>query len=483
MNGHASSLLLERILRELPRRYRLPALPALSSVTKDMPLRSDPDSSFVREPATAPGAFQRQTSPSTAIALAIEHARRSAAEDGKPDPALKPVFIDALAALIHEAMREKGGDPAFQAMVLRQRAVPVREYASLAAHIHQDERRVHELVNAIAHPAKLRRLPPGRQRDALTELHDSAAAASWSAVSGIAHHLLAMPDTAAESPIGRSLAQLLAGPSLNRLLRLDTLKTDEQVRKYQILWDRQGPRARSRTAAVQGAASRRRGIAVETLATQGLEALARRLNEAWEGGPPYRVVTSMRVPASLPASPDRAKTEWDAVLLKQAACAGAATVWDVCLLVEAKASVDAASTDLPRLLRGLRLLAHAEEGRAYSFETRQGAISLRGASLRALPTDEASLAGSVLYCCDAPADAVPRLLGAASRMQLLSATESLEFAAALVETRHADRRMLEPVWQRLLGSPPWRAVLHQYPLLRQARELMVHAGDLMASLR
>src|SRR5690606_3380792 len=98
-------------------------------------------------------------------------------------------------------------------------------------------------------------------------------------------------------------------------------------------------------------------------------------------------------------------------------------------------------------------------------------------------TDEAELEKIVLYCCDAPTDATPRLLSAASRMQLLSAQASLKFASALAAKQSADFQSLEPVWLQLLEAPKWGAVLNQYQTLRQVRELMVHAGDLLAAAR
>ena len=159
-----------------------------------------------------------------------------------------------------------------------------------------------------------------------------------------------------------------------------------------------------------------------------------------------------------------------------------ATTWDVCVLVEAKASVDAATTDLPRLVRGLTLLAHADTHTAYSFRTQQGAVRLSGASLAALAGDGAALRRTVLYCCDAPVETAPRVLSPASRMQLLSAHASLEFAGALADGRDADCVDLEPVWRQLLESPRWRPVLDQYATLREVRELMVHPEDLRAAV-
>ena len=455
--------LLDETLRAVSRRYRLPAIAAVPG---------------------PPHAAQ----PATALAAAIERAREALDRNEVPGAALKRVFIEALARLIHDAIRPGSGDPAFQAMVLRHRHAHLREYASLAAHTARDRRAVYATVNAIAHPARQQRSAPGPQRDALARLHAAASAASWETVYDIAKRLLAMPKGADASSIQRGLSRLLDGPELDRLRRLEELAADALVRQYQTLVNRNGPRPGSSTAAAQGAAAQQRGAAVEALATQALETLAQRLNQAERDPQAYRVVSSMRVPASIPANPDRAKSEWDVVLLRRvkghhSPDGGHAPVWGICLLVEAKASVDAATTDLARLLRGLRLLAHADGNTVYPFETRQGVVALHGASLHALATDESSLARSVLYCCDAPAEAAPRLLGAASRMQLLSAPASVKFASALAEKKHADPQDLEPVWRDLLESPRWRAVLWQYPTLRQARELMVHTDDLLAAIR
>jgi hypothetical protein len=367
-------------------------------------------------------------------------------------------------------------------MVLRHQNKQVREYASLFAHAGQDRRSVHAAVNAFAHPAKQRRIQPGRQRDVLDRVHTLAASASWSALADAIRDFLNAPEPTGESPLRLALARLSDNPALARLQRLEALASDEVVRRYQSLWDRNGPRPGSDTAAAHGSASRQRGAAVEALAARALEALARRLNEAEGPQVKYRAVTSMRVPASIPASPERAKTEWDVVLLRSASAVDTTAVCDVCLLVEAKASVDAASTDLPRLLRGLRLLGHAEEDVVYSFETQEGTVRLRGASLRALPTDEADLASTILYCCDVPAETSPRLLSAASRMQLLSAPASLEFASKLAAKQPVDTQDLDAVWHQLLESPRWRPVLNQYAMLRQTRELMVHTADLTAAI-
>lgn len=447
--------LLDQTLSAVARRYRLPALPV-----------------------AAPG--MQRTDPAIALAIAIEQARMKVAGGVAPDAASRQLFVEALASLIHDAMRAQRGDPVFQAMVLRHRAPHVREHASLSTHADQDRRAVRAAVNAIAHPAKQQRMPPSPQSEALAQLHAATASASWPALADCARRIAAMPDLPRESPLERSLVQLLDSPALARLMRLHDLASDELVQRYQSLWDRQGPRPGSPEAAAQGSAARRRGAEVERLTALALEALAHGLDR--DTGVPHRVVTSMRVPAAIPGSAERAKTEWDAVLLRQAFIADAAPVWDVCLLAEAKASVDAAATDLPRLLRGMRLLAHADEHAVYPFESQQGTVRLNGASLRALTIDEASLAASVLYCCDAPAEATPRLLAATGRMQLLSAQASLEFASRLAAGQQADAQDLEPVWRQLLESPRWASVLEQYQTLRLGRELMVHTQDLLTAI-
>lgn len=504
--------LVDEMLRIVARRYRVPATPALTP---------DP----------------RNGHAATALAVTIEQARQALVRNETPNAALKSVFIEALAQLIHHAMREDAGDPAIQAMELRQRAASVREYASYSAAVEADRREVLAAANAIAHPAKRQRMPAGPQRDALDAVYAAASSGAWAALAHAMQRLRAHPESADDEAIARVWTRLCDSPVLTRLQRLDELASDPLVQQYQALCDRNGPRPGSATALKQGSDAQQRGAAVEALATQALEALAQRLNQQSEADGPhkqyergkrsaslqpdrptkhddhglrYRVVTSMRVPATLPASADRAKSEWDAALLQRAECpadaidtssgpaADTAPAWNVILLVEAKASVDAASTDLPRLLRGLQLLSHADADTVYPFKTQQGIVPLRGDSLRTLPTegpgmdgpgtddagtDRPSLANTVLYCCDAPADATPRLLNAASRMQLLSAPASIAFASQLAQGQAVDPQTLEPVWRSLLRSPQWAGVLNQYPQLHQVRALMVHTDDLLAAAR
>ncbi|AXF25731.1 3-deoxy-D-arabino-heptulosonate 7-phosphate synthase [Burkholderia pyrrocinia] len=448
--------LFDEILRTVARRYRLPPLDSVSS------------------PADA-------ANPATTLARVIEEACRMLGDGQSPCAELRQRFIDALARMIRDAMDPRSGDPAFQASVLRHDAPSVREYASLSAHAEQDRRALHSAVNAIAHPAKLERSAQAWRRDGLARLHAAATAASWVDLDAALAQLLALPDMAADTAFEQDIVKLKDSPALERMLRLDALASDEHVRRYRALWVRQGPLEGSTVAVAQGVASQQRGAAVEALAAQVLDALARRL-EAVDARRTYRVVTSMRVPSSIPGRHDRAKTEWDAILLERMRGDEAAPVWNVRFLVEAKASADAATTDLSRLLRGLNLLAQADADTIYAFETHQGTVRVHGASLRALTTDDAALQREVLYCCDASADATPRLLGAASRMQLLSAQASLEYASALAQQPDADPGGLGVIWHALLTLPPWHAVLHQYPSLRQVRELMVAIDDLRAAI-
>ncbi|MGF6656565.1 hypothetical protein OKW34_007155 [Paraburkholderia youngii] len=457
MSVTPSPSLLDEMLDAVVRRYRLPALAAVCAPTP-------------------------QASPATVLALAIEQAREASARGEAPDAANRRFFVEALARMIREALREEAGDPVFQAMLLRHRSAVVREYASLAAHASVDRRLIYAAVNAIAHPAKQQRLLPGPQRDALARLHALAVAEAWPELAEAVQTCIDTPQIAHDAALQRGLAQLLESAALQRLRRLDALTSDERVRHYQTLWDRQGPRPGSSSAVERGLSSKQRGAAVEALAADALDALAQRLNDAQGAVATYRVVNSMRVPAAIPASHERAKTEWDVVLLRQAQPPPDAAAWDVCLLVEAKASVDAATTDLPRLVRGLTLLAHAEPHTVYSFRTQQGTVHLSGASLAALTSDATGLRSTVLYCCDAPVEAAPRVLSPASRMQLLSAQASLDFAGALADGRDADCADLEPVWHQLLESPRWRTVLDQYATLREVRELMVHPDDLRAAV-
>lgn len=455
---------LEDILRRTPRRYRLPPLPQLAHTPPD-PKRG-----------------------ANRLAIIIENTRLALAAGRAPAAQLKEEFLNTLQGVIRDAMHTETGDTTFQAMVLRQGSAVVQEYVARATQQAQDSRRVRNLVNAFAHPAKLERQPAGLLRDALARLQAALAAEQWSAVGAAAEALLSARPWVNEAQAGgdatlqEPLRKLQADEALQRLQQLEALQDHEQVRLYRRLWDQQGPRANSHAAVKEGAEARRRGMSVETLAKQALQAVADVLNRRVGTGAFYRVATSMYVPAALAAGQEGGKTEWDAVLLKQAgAGTGADTTWDIELLVEAKASADAIATDFPRLLRGLGVLSKAKANASYSFKARGGSLLITGASLCALPTAAASLEGKVIYCSDATAEEEPRLLSAASRMQLLSSPESLAFASALAQGDPAEASLLEPLWDQLLHSAQWQGLLNQYLSLAMARALMVHTDDLAAA--
>jgi len=447
--------LLDKLLCEIPRSYRLPPFAA--------------------------GSPLYQAGAATALAVVIEQARRKMAAGGVPDAVLQSRFVRALAQMLRDAMDTERGDPVFQAMVLRHRSPIVREYAALATSGKSDSRQIRSAVNRFAHAARLQRMPPGALCDTLARLQIHVFHADWLQLAQAVQHALNMPQAAEDASLRHGLQGLQHNPALERLQRVQRLEADDLVQHYQSLWSQRGPSSGSASAAAQGQVSRQIGVEVEERARQALEILVDRLNTEASDAAFYCVVSSMRVPASIAADWDRAKTEWDVVLLRRAQGADRSALWDVCLLVEAKASVDASTTDLPRLLRGVRLLARADPTATYPFETRDGIVHLRGTSLHALTTQETDLRRMVLYCCNAPAGNAVRLLSAAARMQLLSAPASLAFACELAGGCEPDPAMLAGLWHDLLHSVQWQAVLHQYPSLHLVRELMVHTDDLLSA--
>src|SRR5690606_21410629 len=118
---HTPDTQLEAFLAGVPRRYRLPPLPPLSALD-----------------ATQDG--RASESLSTVLAVCVEHARMAMLRGEQADDGLKQRFLDALAALIRDAMQESGGDAAVQALVLRHQSKAVREYAGLATHAAQQRR-------------------------------------------------------------------------------------------------------------------------------------------------------------------------------------------------------------------------------------------------------------------------------------------------------------------------------------------------------
>ncbi|SDV50773.1 hypothetical protein [Chitinasiproducens palmae] len=453
--------LLEHLLRQIPRRYRVPAIPVADSVPGD------------------------RKGVASVLATAIEAARivGTAAPTGQQtyDRTLARAFTHALASLIGDAMREDTGDPAYQALVLRHRLPTVNEFAALATSAESDRRTVHAIVDAFAHPARRVRLESPVQRDALAAIHALAATAAWRALADRARAALQDGALAGDARTVRGLDRLGGEPALTRLRRLAILADDPAVRQYLALRDRSGPRAGSADALAAGSAAQHRGAAVEAAVAAALVCLAGQLN-AREPQWSYRIVTSLRVPSSVPGNAQRAKSEWDAVLLRRASAAPTDAAWTLCLLAEAKTSLDAATTDLPKLLRGLERLARADPAAVYTFATQQGAVRLCGASLQALPIAADHLDNHVLYCCEAASESTPRVLSAASRMQLLCAPASLAYASRLSNGGPGAPDMLAPVWADVVRSDRWDAVRRQYATLHRVRELMVHVADLRATV-
>ena len=433
------------------------------------------------------------------LASIIEQARVTLEQGQQPAAALKAQFTSALATLIEDALHETDGDPAFQAMVLKHQSKDVAEYAALSSQLANDRRRVHGWVNQVAHPAKLARRPAKTsratqhvEREALQRLHRAAGESAWPAVADIIKGVVNSDagshnaDAPHVSETESLLRRILESRELARLQRVQALASRPAVRHYQRLVLQQGPRRQTDDAMASGKASKQRGDAVEATAAHAIGMLAAHLNTL-EGEGQYRVAMSLRVPAAFPASHDRAKTEWDVVLLKRASMSAdvapsAAPVWDVCLLIEAKVSPESADTDLPRLRRGLQLLSLAEPNATYTFQAKEGKFLLNGATLNQLYRDDGDLPDIVLYCCGTAPGSNGRSLNAASRMQLLSAPASLAYAASVsgsAGTKRSDPHILEKLWASLLQASQWRGVLNQYVARRQARELMVYAQDLL----
>lgn len=413
-------------MRAAPRRYRLPPLPADAGAA-------------------------RAAGVDTALAFAIEAAR-----SGKPAPALRDLFTESIATLILEALAPTGGDPAFQALVLRSRDAQVAEYVQLAAQADSDRRALRTSVDAIAHPGKLRAMPAGPRRDALARLHRLAAASAWTELREAAGQLSAQA-------AGESFSAILVHPGLARLERGAALLRSEAVQEYLALGERQGPRAGSAAAAVRGRAAARVGDAAEGATVQAFDEIARLL------GAGHRVVRSLHTPRGFPGAAQKAKDEWDVAILRDT---------DIVLLAEVKASPTAATSDLARLLRGLRRLAHADPDTDYAFPCADGELRIAGASLRELQPHLHALPPHVIYCCVAK-EARPQMLSAASKAVLLTEPACLAFARGELR-RHED---LAPVWEALATQPRLRSALHQDETARTVREAMLHPQDLLAAVR
>ncbi len=440
---------LHAALRDAPRRYRMPPLPADAAA------------------AEAAGA-------ETALAFALEGVRTATAAGHAPPEALRAVFTNALHTLIRKAMAPEGGDPAFQAQVLRLRAPAVDTYARLAAQARQDARALRTAVNALAHPARLAQRPPGALRERLAQLHAHAVAHAWAELRQAAEALAA--ERLDEPLLCDTLARLLARPALARMAQRAALQGDVDVRRYRALVAQRGPLAASAAAAAQGRASARAGAAAEAQTLAAFAGIAEHLNTLAPADARFHAVHGLRNPLALPAA-DKAKGEWDVVLLRDAAGSDAA---DLVLVAEVKASPAAAAPDLPRLLRGLATLAAADGSREYRFRSTRGELLLRGASLRRLQPKGRHLPPHAIYCSAADEPVAP-MLSAAARAVLMAEPASLALGAAIAVGDPAAPDSLEPVWQAL-HAPRLRTAVHQYDTARAVREVMLHPQDLLAAL-
>ena len=246
------SATLAAILRAIPRRYRSTARPAPGAVAQP-----DPDSPIAR------------------LARAIEPLQAADASAQAPDGAVRHAFIDALAALIDEALRPDAGDPVFQGALQEYRHPVVREYLELRHQEAADQRQLRAAINTVAHPAAA---APGARRGTRisARLHAEVSSGSWQQAAQTAQALLNLPQVHTDADLASALRALLDAPALARLQRLDALASDPRVRQYEAIREKQGPRSGSEEANAQGLLARQRGVAVEILAARA-RALARHL--------------------------------------------------------------------------------------------------------------------------------------------------------------------------------------------------------------
>lgn len=452
--AHSLPALLQAALHRAPRRYRMPALPADA------------------EAARAVGA-------ETALAFTLEAARGAAEHHASVPAGVDALFTWALETLIRESLQPEGGDPSFQALVLRAREPAVDEYVRLSAQTLTDARAVRATANAVAHPGKLRHQAPVEVQEALAPLHRHAMAGEWSALRPALEPLLAQ--AAADGAESRALLEALSAlPALQRLERGAALLQDEAVQRYRALCERRGPLAGTASAAANGRAAARLGAAAEAGTVQAFSQVAALLDRQAPAGARHSVVHGLRIPGHYPGVAAQTKGEWDVALAR--AVEGSDAV-DIVLLAEVKASAAAATTDLPRLLRGLERLAQAQPDASYTLAANRGEVKVSGGSLRALQPRDDALPPQVIYCCAAPTDTPPAMLSAAAKAVLLTDASCVAFARALVEGAAPDAATLLPLWVDLIRRPMrWRSVLRQYPNACHAREAMLQPQDLVSAL-
>ncbi|KWT94211.1 MULTISPECIES: hypothetical protein [unclassified Variovorax] len=451
---HPETLLLAAV-RAAPRRFRMPPLPADADAAASIGVDA-------------------------ALAFALE-AARAVQEHGSTMPArVEDFFAHALAGLIRRAVASEGGDPAFQALVLQAQSVEVREHVRLTAQLASDRRAVRAITDAIGHPGKLRDMPAGATRDALARLRRLAAEDAWTELAAAIGQPLAQDiNTTAGQQVPSLLEGLRSSPALQRLAHGSALLRNEAVQHYLRLSERRGPLAGTDAAAASGRASARLGEQAEHATGQALGAIAELLNRHREPGAAYRVVRSLRPPRGFPGETNKAKDEWDAAIVRSGQDGGAD---EIVLLAEIKASPAAATSDFPRLLRGLRRLAHADPGQTYAFASATGQAQVAGTSLRRLQPHGHSLPPHVIYCCSAPAESHPPFLSAATKAVLLGEPASLASACRLARGEAPPDSDLLAVWHALPKEPRLRSALYQYETAKRVREAMVHPLDLLSAM-
>jgi hypothetical protein len=249
----------------------------------------------------------------------------------------------------------------------------------------------------------------------------------------------------------------------------------EAVQRYGALCAQRGPVAGSDAAAAQGRASARLGDTAEAITLRAFGRIAAWLNGHPHSSGEWRVIGGLRAPRGLAAAPQQAKDEWDVALLRGA---DGRDALDIVLLAEVKAAPAAATPDFPRLQRGLRRLAGADEHQHYVFASADGDMPLTGESLRRLQPHGPALPEHVIYCCTAPDEAQPPMLSAASRGLLLAEPASIAFAQRVAGGEAPPHAALASVWEALTTAGRLRPVLHQYETSRVVRDAMLHPDDL-----
>jgi hypothetical protein len=453
MKQDCSFTLLFSALRQAPRPYRMPPLPA------------DADAA-------------RWAGVDATLAFALESAR--VAHEGGHAPPLdtRPLFLGALAAAIRAAMRTDGGDPTLQARVLRARDPDVEEHAALQARAGADARAVRAAVAALAHPAKLSRMAPSAARDALTPLHLLAEAGDWEALYRAAGSLPVQPPQG-EPDLRNALGTLQGLEALQRLRRGAALQPRQSVQRYRALCGQGAPLAGSDAAVATGRAAARLGAEAEAATLHAFGEVAALLNQQPRAPGAWQALHGLRTPGGFPGAVHGSKDEWDVALVRAEPATDAV---DIVLLAEVKASAAAATTDLPRLRRGLQRLAQAQAKGRYAFACAAGEVRISAASLRALQPPQQGLPPQAIYCCTAPADTAPKWLAVAAKAMLLAEPASLAFACALAHGKEPDTEVLAPVWASLTRAPQLRTALGQYALARSAREAMRRPQDLLSAV-